>query len=93
MVQYVGERIREVSYTSVVTEALVDYKALVRELADVTRQVRQAGEKGHIGRVFSICHEKGSELPKKGPGRTFKGRYVFQGNDASISTRLPFSTS
>ena len=30
--------------------------------------------------MFGICVEKGSELPEGTEGRTFKGRYVFQGN-------------
>ena len=41
---------------------------------------RQTG-KAHVGRVFEICVEKGSELPKGSPLRKFKGRTVFQGNN------------
>ena len=31
--------------------------------------------------MFGICVEKGSELPEGNPGRKFKGRGVFRGND------------
>ena len=37
----------------------------------------------HIGRVFGICVEKGSELPANDEGRYFKGRYATQGNQVS----------
>ena len=35
----------------------------------------------HVGRVFELCHEKGSELQEGHKGRKHKGRAVFQGND------------
>ena len=38
-------------------------------------------KKVHIARMFSICFEKGSELPEGDPDRKFKGRCVVQGND------------
>ena len=34
----------------------------------------------HVGKVFEICTEKGSELPDGDPNKKFKGRSVFQGN-------------
>ena len=34
----------------------------------------------HVGRIFDICVEKGSELPLGDPARKYKGRVVFQGN-------------
>ena len=37
--------------------------------------------KAHVGRMFEICVEKGAELPKGNPGRKYKGRVVFQGNN------------
>ena len=58
----------------------------VREWRDVSAEAkaRQAKNKNdiiHIGRVFGILVEKGSELPKGNPARKFKGRVVFQGNN------------
>jgi hypothetical protein len=41
----------------------------------------RSGKKCHWGRVFSLCVEKGSELPEGAPNRKFKGRVVFQGNN------------
>ena len=35
----------------------------------------------HVGRIFAICVEKGSELKKGSPGRKYKGRAVFQGSN------------
>jgi hypothetical protein len=35
----------------------------------------------HHGRAFSICTEKGSELPVGDLARKYKGRFVYQGND------------
>ena len=35
----------------------------------------------HVGRIFEICVEKGAELNKGDPGRKFKGRVVYQGNN------------
>src|SRR5665648_49383 len=35
----------------------------------------------HWGRIFEICTEKGSELPKGDKNRKFKGRVVFQGSN------------
>ena len=31
--------------------------------------------------IFGICVEKGSELPDGHPGKKYKGRFVFRGND------------
>ena len=53
----------------------------VREWADVADDARRKGTKTHVGRIFDICVEKGSELPPGDPNRKFKGRVVFQGND------------
>ena len=33
-----------------------------------------------MGRIFDLCVEKGSELPKGHKARYFKGRVVYQGN-------------
>jgi len=50
----------------------------VREWRDV---VAEAKDTVHVGRVFGILVEKGSELPKGHPLGEFKGRVVFQGNN------------
>ena len=41
----------------------------------------QKNKKVHVGKIFEICVEKGSELPEGDPLRKFKGRTVFQGNN------------
>ena len=51
-----------------------------REWSDVSREARSRNETIHIGRIAELCTEKGSELPKGHPGRKFKGRAVFLGN-------------
>ena len=53
----------------------------VREWKDVAAEALRSGTKAHVGRIFEICVEKGSELPPGSPGRKFKGRVVFQGNN------------
>ena len=52
----------------------------VQEWGDVAGQARRAGTNAHVGRIFEICVEKGSELAPNDPARKFKGRVVFQGN-------------
>ena len=54
----------------------------VREWDDVRAEAKRKGKKVHVGKVFEICVEKGSELPKGNPLRKFTGRTVFQGNNA-----------
>ena len=46
----------------------------------MVREARAAGGIYHVGRVFDICIEKGSELEESGPARKFTGRAAFQGN-------------
>ncbi|CAE7248212.1 unnamed protein product [Symbiodinium natans] len=53
----------------------------VREWDDVSKEAAKKGKKAHVGKIFEICVEKGSELPKENPLRKFKGRTVFQGNN------------
>ena len=53
----------------------------VREWEDVSKEALKKGKKVHVGKVFEICVEKGSELPAGDPLRKFKGRTVFQGNN------------
>jgi hypothetical protein len=56
-------------------------ESLVREWSDVADMARRTGEKAHVGLIFEICVEKGSELLPGDPNRKFKGRVVFQGNN------------
>ena len=53
----------------------------VRDWEDVSREAKKKNKKVHVGKVFEICVEKGSELPANDPLRKFKGRAVFQGNN------------
>ena len=52
---------------------------IVEELSTVRNRARDCGTKIHVGRVFTICVEKHSELPPE--RRKYKGRVVFQGNN------------
>ncbi len=51
-----------------------------REWGDVAADATSSDSKVHVGTVFGICVEKGSELDANDLERKFKGRYVFQGN-------------
>ena len=53
----------------------------VREWAQVSAEAKRTGRKHHVGRVFEVNVEKGSELPVGHPGRKFKCRVVFQGSN------------
>ena len=55
--------------------------ASVREWEDVSREAKKKGKKAHVGKVFEICVEKGSELPANDALRKFKGWTAFQGNN------------
>jgi hypothetical protein len=52
----------------------------VTEWDTVSANARRSGAKAHVGMIFEICVEKGSELPPGDPSRKYKGRVVFQGN-------------
>ena len=39
----------------------------VREYRDVAREAKAKEAKAHFGRIFEICSQKGSELPKGHP--------------------------
>ena len=56
-------------------------ESIVREWEQVALEARKSGKVAHVGRIFDICVEKGSELPRGDPARKFKGRVVFQGNN------------
>ena len=55
----------------------------VREYRDVAREAKAKEAKVDFGRIFEICSQKGSELPKGHPEQKWKGRSVFQGNKVS----------
>ena len=52
----------------------------VQEWEDVSRMARESGEAIHHGSLATIVVEKGHELPAGHPGRKFKGRTVFLGD-------------
>ena len=53
----------------------------VKEWREVAQRVKNKGIKAHVGRIFEIVVEKGSELPSDHPARKFKRRVVYQGNN------------
>ena len=53
--------------------------SVVRDWNQVAEEARRQKKTVHVGRVFGICTEKNSELPKH--LRSWEGPYVFQGND------------
>ena len=63
----------------------------VREFRDVQREAQHQQRKMHIGRIFEICSQKGSELPKGHPDQKWKGRSVFQGNKFLTRTTTTLS--
>ena len=46
-----------------------------------SEKAKKSGKQVHVGRVFEICVEKGSEFPEGDKLRKFKGRTVFKGNN------------
>eukprot|EP00971_Amphidinium_carterae_P261907 5195017-Amphidinium_carterae.5 len=63
----------------------------VKEFDEVVKEAKAKGETFHVGRVFGIAGIKGHELPVGHPLRKYKGRYVFQGNNAK--TRMAIGPS
>ena len=62
-----------------------------QEWEHVAAEARRTGQRVHVGKIFELCVEKGSDLEKGSPLRKFKGRTVFQGNnvkDESSETAL-----
>ena len=55
----------------------------VRDYRDVAREAKAKEAKAHFGRIFEICSQKGSELPKGHSKQKRKGCSVFQGNEVS----------
>ena len=54
----------------------------VAEWSVIAAKHRADGTKAHIGRVFEICTEKGSEFPAGHPDRKYKGRSVYPKTDS-----------
>ena len=52
----------------------------VAEWGTIAMQAKGSSSACHVGRIFSFCREKTSELAPNDPRRKFKGRVVFQGN-------------
>ena len=66
----------------------------VSEWKTMSKKAKKSGKKVHVGKVFEICVETGSEDKL----RKFKGRTVFQGNnvgdenvDVALFSELGFS--
>ena len=55
----------------------------VEEYDAVRNNATRDGRTVHFGRVFALSTLKGSELPEGDPGRRYKGRVVFQGNNVT----------
>ena len=53
----------------------------VREWSDVAREAAQQGREIHMGRLFGLCVQKGSELPDGDERKKYKYRVVFGGNN------------
>ena len=70
-----------VLYNNTPRIAHVAIRGTVQEWNKVSSQAIQSKSKVHVGKVFEICVEKGSELQEGDPLRKFKGRTVFQGNN------------
>ena len=67
-------------FKRLVSKGTFDFES-VEEWKVVSAKARRTKVKLHVGLVFGICVEKGSELPAGDANRKFKGRYVFQGNN------------
>ena len=53
----------------------------VAEWGAVKAKAKAENRRVHVGRVFGIFVEKGSELKEDGPRLKYKARGVFQGSD------------
>lgn len=53
---------------------------VIREWDDLAKEARRNNQTIHLGRIFGIMVENGSELPKGDERRKYKYRAVFQGN-------------
>ena len=56
-------------------------ESTVMEWSDVKKRAKTEQRRVHVGRVFGILVEKGSELKESDPRRKYKARGVFQGSD------------
>ena len=55
-------------------------ETVVKGWSQVAQEARIQNRSIHLGKLFGICVEKGSELPIDDEGRKYKYRVVFQGN-------------
>ena len=53
------------------------------EFEELAAKYHNEGRTAHFGRIFEICVEKNSHLPKDDPARKYKGRVVYQGNNVT----------
>ena len=51
----------------------------VREADSVRAKARQEGNTAHFGRIFKLCHERGSELVDSDPATKLQGRSLLLG--------------
>ena len=52
----------------------------IREWSDVAKEAQRKGKTVHLGRLFGLCVQTGSELPDGDARKKFKYRVVFGGN-------------
>ena len=53
----------------------------IRERPDVAKEAQRKGKTVHLGWLFGLCVQQGSELPDGDPRNRFKYRVVFGGNN------------
>lgn len=66
-------------WTRLIDKDAWDY-SVIREWGEIVHTARRK-QQVHLGRIFGIMVEKGSELPKDDPARKFKYRVCFQGSN------------
>jgi len=64
----------------------------VREWSDVASEARRDNTTMHVGLIFEICVEKGSELAPGDPNRKYKGRVVSRATTSRTKTGTPLSS-
>ena len=55
-------------------------RSIIKSWNQVAAEARASGKYVHLGRLFGLCVEKGSELADDDPRKKYKYRVVFQGN-------------
>ncbi len=71
------------------------FEKKVREWADVRDEAENTGVRIHVGVIFGIRVEKGSELPEGSPGRNYEEWVVFAAgtSETRVATLLRSETS